>query len=84
MSLMDAFHRQDTTNEIKPGDCYCRTHGLGLKETATVLDLRNDPVGIPHVRFCVRFERQASEHSETTFRMLALAAFRSAYRERIA
>jgi len=83
MSLMDAFHRHDKTPEIKPGDCYRRAHGLGLKETATVLDLRNDPLGIPHVRFCVRFERQASENSDTTFRMLALGAFLTAYRERL-
>jgi hypothetical protein len=83
MSLMDAFHRQDKTPDIKPGDSYSRNHGLGLKETATVLDLRNDPLGIPHVRFCVRFERQASEHIETNFRMLALGAFRSVYRERL-
>ncbi len=79
MALMDAFHRQDKTPEIKPGDCYSRARGLGLKETATVLDLRNDSLGIPHVRFCVRFQRQASEPSETTFRVLALGAFRSVY-----
>jgi hypothetical protein len=83
MSLMDAFHRQPKTPEIKPGDCYSRSHGLGLKETATVLDLRNDPLGIPHVRYWVRFERQTSEHSETNFRMLALGAFRSVYRQRL-
>jgi len=83
MSLMDAFH-SDKTPEIKPGECYSRAHALGLKETATVLDLRNDPLGIPHVRFSVRFERQASMHCETTFRLLALGAFRSAYRERLA
>ena len=84
MSLMDAFTRQDKKPDIKPGECYRRSHGLGLMETATVLDLRNDPLGIPHVRFCVRFERQTSEHSETTLRILALGAFRSAYRERLA
>ena len=81
MSLKDA--RRDQTPDIKPGDCSSRAHGLGLKETATVLDLRNDPLGIPHVRFCVRFERRASEQSETTFRLLALGAFRSVYRERL-
>jgi hypothetical protein len=83
MSLMDAFYRHDKTPDVKPGQRYSRAHGLGLKETATVLDLRNDQLGIPHVRFRVRFERQASGHSETTFRMLALGAFRSVYRERV-
>jgi hypothetical protein len=84
MSLMDAFQRNDKTPDVKPGECYSRAHGLGLKETVTVLDLRNDHLGIPHVRFCVRFERQASEHKEETFRMLGLGAFRNAYRERVA
>jgi hypothetical protein len=83
MSLMDAFHRRDKVPEIKPGDCYRRARGLGLRETATVLDLRNDALGIPHVRFSVRLERRASEHSETTFRMLALGAFRNVYSERL-
>jgi hypothetical protein len=32
----------------------------------------------------VRFERQTSDHTETTLRILALGAFRSAYRERLA
>jgi hypothetical protein len=82
MSLIDAFSRKEQ-NEVKPGDSYRRDHGKGLMETATVLDLRNDPLGIPHVRFRVRFERAASEHIETGLRMLALGAFRAVYRERL-
>ncbi len=47
-----------------------------------MLDLCNDLLGIPHVRFRVRFERPTCEESETTLRMLALGAFRRVYLER--
>ncbi len=79
MSLIDAFTRHRKEVEIKPGDCYRRAHGKGVTETATVVDLRNDHLGIPHVRFTVRFEREASEHIESAMRILALPAFRNTY-----
>jgi hypothetical protein len=79
MFLKAVFRRHPRQIEVKPGDCYRRPHGRGVTETATVLDLRTDTLGIPHVRFQVRFEREASEHIETGLRMLALAAFRNAY-----
>jgi hypothetical protein len=82
MSLMEAFGRSRQV-EVKPGECYRRAHG-GITETVTVLDLKTDPVGIPHVRFRVQFERTTSDHTETAFRMLALGAFRSVYRDRLA
>jgi hypothetical protein len=77
MFLRGAF-RGNKTAEVKPGDCYRRTHGKGVTETATVLDLRTDPLGIQHVRFFVRFER-AREHIDSGHRILALGAFRNAY-----
>ncbi|MBV9522709.1 MAG: hypothetical protein JO010_07950 [Alphaproteobacteria bacterium] len=80
MSLIDAFTRNRNQPEIKPGDSYRRAHGKGVTETATVVDLRTDPLGIPHVRFQVRFEREASEHIETATRILAVGAFRNVYR----
>ncbi|HZS81686.1 MAG TPA: hypothetical protein VFA50_02365 [Stellaceae bacterium] len=79
MSLIDAFTRHRQQPEIKPGDSYRRSHGKGVMETATVVDLRTDHLGIPHVRFQVRFERDASEHIETAMRILALGAFRNVY-----
>ena len=79
MFLRAAFKGHGKPAEVKPGDCYRKPHGKGLMETATVLDLRTDTFGIPHVRFQVRFEREASEHIETALRMLALAAFRTTY-----
>ena len=79
MSLIDAFSRNRKQPEVRPGDRYRRLHAKGVLETATVVELRNDPLGIPHVRFHVRFEREASEHIETAVRILALGAFRSTY-----
>src|SRR5258708_27056840 len=70
MSLMNAFTRHDKKPDIKPGECYLRSNGLGLTETATLLDLRNDPLGIPHIRFCGSFERQTSNPTETPLRIL--------------
>lgn len=83
MFLRDAFSRRPDAPEVKPGDAYRRSHGMGLTETATVLDLRTDPLGIPHVRFRVEFERAACESGETSQRVLALGAFLAAYRERL-
>lgn len=79
MFLRDAFKSHGTQPEVKPGDCYRRSHGKGVMETAIVVDLRTDTLGIPHVRFHVRFERDASEHIETSTRILALGAFRNTY-----
>jgi len=78
MFLTGAFKSRKPA-DVKPGDLYRRPHGKGLVETATVLDLRTDQLGIPHVRFNVRFEREASEHIETAQRMLALGAFLTVY-----
>jgi hypothetical protein len=79
MFLRDAFKSHATQPEVKPGDCYRKSHGKGVTETATVVDLRTDTAGIPHVRFQVRFERPASEYIETATRILALGAFRNTY-----
>jgi len=84
MFLMDQFQRTSHGPEVKPGESYRRTHGKGVTETVTVLDLRNDPLGIPHVRFSIRFDRDASEASETAQRILSLRSFRDVYRERLA
>ena len=79
MFLRHAFKSHGNQPEVKPGDCYRRSHGKGVMETATVVDLRTDTAGIPHVRFHVRFERDASEYIETATRILALGAFRNTY-----
>ncbi|HEX7970135.1 MAG TPA: hypothetical protein VF502_18060 [Stellaceae bacterium] len=55
-----------------------------MTETATVLELRPDPFGIPHVRFTLAFEQPSLGCVSETLRVLALTSFIDAYRERIA
>jgi hypothetical protein len=84
MTIKNAFNRRQHAAEVKPGEIYRRLLRNYVTETATVLDLRTDPVGIPHVRFRVRFERNATETIETALRLLAVPAFQAAYRDRLA
>jgi hypothetical protein len=77
------FRRPERTDDVRPGHSFLR-HGRALTEKATVLDLRTDPAGIPHVRFKVIFERKFSERVETGLKVLALQSFLEAYPDRIA
>jgi hypothetical protein len=81
MSLIDLFTRHEAS-PIRQGDIYRRSHPQGVMETATVLSLARDMLGIPHVRFQVRFERRTSTHIDTATRVLAMSAFEAAYRNR--
>lgn len=85
MSLL--FFRRPSTPvqlpELKPGDLYRRPRRDRVAETATVLTLCADPVGIPHVRFNVAFDHVESGRLEGGMRILALRAFCEAYSERV-
>jgi hypothetical protein len=70
-------------NDITPGNRYRRQLGSGLAATATVLDLRSDLVGIPHVQFAITVDGSAVRLSEGDTRVLALRSFLDAYRERV-
>ncbi|HUN49136.1 MAG TPA: hypothetical protein VMU85_21560 [Stellaceae bacterium] len=82
-SLLRRLGWQEASEEVKPGDSYRRSRGDKLTETVTVVDLRSDPAGIPHVRFKVAFERPDVGRFEGGCRILALRSFIDAYRERI-
>jgi hypothetical protein len=69
--------------EVKPGDSYRRRQGNHVAETATVLAIRPDLVGIPHVLFKLAFECSDSNSFEDGSRILALNAFLDVYRERV-
>ena len=79
MTIKNALNRRRHAAEVKPGEIYRRLLGNHVTETATVLELRDDPVGIPHVRFRVRFERNATETIETALRLLAVPAFQTVH-----
>src|SRR5262250_600066 len=76
-------HRRQAT-DIRPGNRYRRQLGKRLAATATVLELRPDLVGIPHVQFAVTVEGSAARLSEGDTRVLALQSFLDTYRERLA
>ncbi len=71
-------------NDIRPGNRYRRQLGSCLAATATVLDLRPDLVGIPHVQFAIAVDGSAARLSDGDTRVLALQSFLDTYRERLA
>jgi hypothetical protein len=81
--LIAPLFRRSGSTDVQPGYSYRRDGGR-LTEKATVLDLRTDPLGIPHVRFSVVLERKFSDRVETCLKVLALQSFIEAYPERVA
>ena len=69
--------------EIKPGDRFRRVHPDQTVETALVLAIQQGPIGIPHVRFSVHFERSRFSFFDDGPRTLALAIFADHYRDRV-
>ncbi len=83
-SLLRRFGWNEPPQEVvKPGSSYRRSRGDHFTETATVLDLRSDSLGIPHVRFAVAFDRPSAGRYEGGLRILALRSFIDVYRERV-
>jgi hypothetical protein len=77
--------RRGVPDEVKPGDSYRRRQSKGnrVSETATVLAIRQDLMGIPHVLFTLAFECSDSNYFEHGSRILALNSFLDVYRERV-
>jgi hypothetical protein len=69
---------------VKPGSRFCRRRSDQVTETATVLELRSDRFGIPHVHFTLAFERTAHGAVYEGQRVLALRTFVHSYPVRIA
>jgi len=66
-------------HELKPGDRYYRTLGGRFLETVTILELRRDRVGIPHVHFSVAIEEPNVDPIDEGPRTLALSSFIEEY-----
>ncbi len=71
-------------SEPKPGDRYRRRLDRHLAATATVLGLRRDFAGIPHVHFAVTLSSPAAPQRERDTKILALRSFLDTDRERVA
>jgi hypothetical protein len=70
--------------EVKAGDRFCRRRRDKVLETASVMELRPDSLGIPHVHFRLTFEEPAIGRVEGGKRVLALNSFVEAYHQRLA
>ena len=78
------WSRRTPEDDIKPGDRYRRHLSGRLAATATVLDLRPDLQGIPHVHFAIAVGGPCRGRAEGDTRVLALQSFLDTYRERLA
>ena len=73
--------RRTPVSDVRRGSRYRRQLGQRLAVTATVLDLRADLMGIPHVEFAVTVDGSVARLSEGDTRVLALQSFLDTYRE---
>ena len=83
-SWFGLISRRMPVTDVRPGSRYRRRLGPRLAATATVLELRPDLVGIPHVEFAVTVDGSAARLSEGDTRVLALQSFLDTYREPLA
>jgi hypothetical protein len=70
-------------DEVRPGESFRRRQETALVETATVLGLREDLLGIPHVQFKVAIECSDANCFEEASRILAVEAFLDTYPEHV-
>ena len=68
-------------DDVQPGNRYRRPLGAHSGAIATVLELRPDLVGIPHVRFTVAVDRSYGAPADRDTRVLALRSFLETYCE---
>ena len=83
-SWFGRLSRRTPVHDIRPGSRYRRRLGSCLAATATVLDLRLDFLGIPHVQFAIAVDGSVARLSEGDTRVLALQSFLDTYREPLA
>jgi hypothetical protein len=75
--------RRSLEDDIQPGSRYRRHLCGNLSAIATVLDMRADMQGIPHVHFAIAVNGSSGERSVSDTRVLALRSFCDTYPERI-
>lgn len=78
------FKREPEFDLIRAGSVYRRVRRDNTVETATVLAIRDDSLGIPHVRYRVCFNRADNHVFEEGQRVLSLSCFAEQYAERLA
>jgi hypothetical protein len=78
MNFLQVLKRNGANPEIRVGCQYCRQAHTGITETAEVVDMKQDSLGIPHVRFLYSVQRNG-RIEQTDYRTLALEAFRGMF-----
>lgn len=78
------FKRELDLDAIRAGSVYRRVRRDNTVETATVLAIRDDSFGIPHVRYRVRIGRADNQILEEGPRILSLSCFAEQYVDRLA
>ena len=73
----------DETPFIEPGAVYRRVRANNLVETARVLAVTTDNVGIPHVRVDIHIDGPHYARISQGQRLLSLAAFAADFTERV-
>ena len=77
------FRQSAPADQIKVGSVYQRAHDGNIVETAKVIDVGRDALGIPHVTYDVSVERARLAKYEER-RTLGLESFAERFRESIA
>jgi hypothetical protein len=77
------FSREDHLEYVRPGSQFRRVHSDRTVETAEVISVHTDTLGIPHVRYKVDFLRPNSSPYIEGPRVLAVRAFFELYQERV-
>jgi hypothetical protein len=83
MSIFKRWAKEETQANVEPGHRFSRRRRDHVTETATVLELRPDPFGIPHVHFRLAFEQPSHGSVYEGMRVLALRTFVDSYPVRV-
>ncbi|HEU0118483.1 MAG TPA: hypothetical protein VFR09_07600 [Alphaproteobacteria bacterium] len=78
--MLNALSNQ---NSVEEGARFRRRVGSAMVETAEVLEVAGDKMGIPHVRFQLRVVYGTTNTAAPEQRTLALDTFYARYRERV-
>ena len=75
--------RDDTGPTLEPGTVYRNVRHGNMVETAKVLGITRDGLGIPHVRFDMTLDSPGKIRLVEGRRILCLAAFAEQFKERV-
>jgi len=79
--MIQNFQKDDT--DITEGALYRRGMGGSMSEIVEVIEIGQDKMGIPHVRFNTHLMRGNYGSQDSEMRTLALDSFCARYKERI-